>query len=319
MGARITTETRSLKRKDPLTPMNARWLATLALLGSVFLWGSSFIALKIAFRHYDPMVVIFGRMAIASMCFLFFLNKFKDIIYRKGDFKYLLFMAFCEPCLYFIFEAKAIENTTAAQAGIITATLPLLVAVAAGLLLNEKITRHTLAGGVLALAGACWLSVGGTPSPDAPNPALGNFFEFIAMVCATGYIITLKHLTNRYSALFLTAVQAFVGAIFYLPFLFLPHTTLPTYLAPASAIAIVYLGAFITIGAYGLYNYANSRIPASQAVVFINLIPVVSVALGWIVLGETFTGSQYAASILVFAGVYVSQEREPRKTAESTG
>jgi len=33
-------------------------------------WGSSFIALKIAFAAHDPMQVIFWRMAIGSLLFL---------------------------------------------------------------------------------------------------------------------------------------------------------------------------------------------------------------------------------------------------------
>ena len=43
--------------------------------------------------------------------------------------------------------------------------------------------------------GAVWMSVSGEPTADAPHPALGNFLEFIAMMCAVGYIITLKRLS----------------------------------------------------------------------------------------------------------------------------
>ena len=45
-------------------------LAQFALILAMVLWASSFIALKFAFRTYDPLVVIFGRMLIASICFL---------------------------------------------------------------------------------------------------------------------------------------------------------------------------------------------------------------------------------------------------------
>ena len=112
--------------------------------------------------------------------------------------------------------------TTASQAGMITAMLPLMVAVGARVVLGEILTVRTMAGFGVAIVGACWLSMAGQPSMDAPNPMLGNFLEFMAMVCATGYIISLKHLTARYSPFFLTAVQAFLGAVFFFPFLFLP-------------------------------------------------------------------------------------------------
>jgi drug/metabolite transporter (DMT)-like permease len=293
----------------PLPP--AVWAPYASLTAATLLWASSFIALKVAFRTYDPMVVIFGRMAVACLCFAVFLPRFRATVrYRRGDGRRILAMALCEPCLYFLFEAKALTLTSASQAGMITALLPLMVAVCARAFLNEPLHLRTVAGFLLAVAGACWLSAAGAPSAGAPNPALGNFLEFLAMVCATGYIISMKHLTYRYPSFFLTAVQAFIGAVFFLPFLALPQTRLPVHLDPLAAAAVVYLGAAVTLGAYGLYNFGVSRVPASQAGAFINLIPVFTVALGWLLLGERFTGGQYAACLLVFLGLAVSQGRE---------
>ena len=289
-------------------------VAILSLTAAMFLWGSSFVALKLAFQQYDPMFVIFARMALASVCFLPFLFKYRPVLPRRRDLKYFLFMALCEPCLYFLFEAAALQNTTASQAGMITAMLPLLVAVAARFFLKEHITGKTMAGFVLAITGAVWLSISGESSEGAPNPPLGNFLEFLAMVAATGYIITLKRLTRDYSPFFLTAVQAFIGALFFLPFLSLPSTTLPAQFHPVSAGAVLYLGTAVTMGAYGLYNFGVSRLPASQASAFVNLIPVFTVFLGWLILGETFTAPQYIASIAIFAGIFLSQSgsgREP--------
>ena len=291
-----------------------RWFAYASLLLAMMLWASSYIALKIAFRSYDPMVVIFGRMSVASLCFLFIIKRLKGRGYQKGSLKYILFMVFCEPCLYFIFEAKALENTSASQAGIIAAMLPLLVAVTAHFFLKEIISKRILTGFIIAIVGACWLSVTGEVGEGAPNPPLGNFYEFVAMVFATGYIITLKRLTATYSPFFLTALQAMVGCGFYMLLLFLPSTTLPTRIDPVATIAVIYLGAIITTGAYGLYNFGVSRIPVSQATAFINLIPVFTVFLGWLILDESLTPLQYAASGLIFAGIFISQERA-RKTA----
>ncbi len=291
---------------------NSNWIALTALLLAMFLWASSFIALKLAFMAYDPMVVIFGRMAVASLCFLLLLKNIRRNSYRQGDWKPLMFMAFCEPCLYFIFEALALKNTDASQAGMICALLPLLMAVAARLVLKETITRLTLSGFFLAIVGAVGLSAAATSTEQSPNPILGNFLEFVAMVCAVGYMITVKTLSDRYSPWFLTAVQAWVGAVFYLPLLFLPGTTWPTSFVPLPFFSIIYLGVFITLGAYGLYNYGMSKVPASQASAFVNLIPVITLALGWAVLDEKLTIVQYGGSALVLAGVYLSHKGSPK-------
>lgn len=272
------------------------------------LWASSFIALKLAFTVYDPMFVIFGRMFSASILFLLCIPMFRKNRLRKEDLKFLAFMVVCEPCCYFLFEAAAIVHTSASQAGMITAMLPLMVAVAASVYLKEVITLRTIAGFITAIAGACLLSFYARVDGHAPNPVLGNFFEFLAMVCATGYTIMLKKLSSRYDPFFLTAIQAFAGTIFYLPLLFFGRSILPLRYDPVPALSILYLGVFVTIGAYGLYNYALSKVPASQASAFINLIPVFTVIMGSMILGERFTPFQYLASAIVIGGVFLSQD-----------
>lgn len=286
-----------------------RWVAVAGLLTAMLLWGSSFVVLKLAFRYYEPMFVIFGRMVVASFCFMFFWGRFRHNDYQRGDWKHLLVMALFEPCLYFLFEAKAVQNTTASQAGMITAILPLMVAVSAQVFLKESIGKRTLLGFVLAVAGVCWLSLSSEATSEAPNPHLGNFLQFMAMVCATGYTIAIKKLTFRYNPIFLTAVQALVGSVFFLQFVLWGAVAVPKTFEVVPAMAVVYLGVFITVGAYGLYNYGLSCIPASQAAAYVNLIPVFTLLLAWIVLGERFTPGQYAASLLVLLGVFLSQDK----------
>jgi len=292
-----------------VTDDTRRRLPAFCLILAMLLWASSFVALKLAFRGYHPMQVIFGRMFIASLCFLPFLPSFRKINWRKRDLKFLLVMAICEPCLYFLFEARALELTSASQAGMITAILPLLVAILAWSVLREKISRRTLAGFSLAICGALWLSLAGEASEAAPNPLLGNFFEFLAMICAAGYTVSLKHLSANYPPLFLTAFQAFLGSLFFFPFLLLPGVGFPMSLEAGPALATIYLGTVITFGAYACYNFGVSRIPASQAAGYINLIPVFSVLLGMLILGETLNVSQWLACGLVFGGVWLSSRR----------
>jgi drug/metabolite transporter (DMT)-like permease len=285
-------------------------IAAAGLVLAMVLWASSFVALKIAFGVYHPMVVLFGRMVVATVCFLVLFIWFRHLLsYTKGDYKYLLFMALCEPCLYFLFEARALENTTASQAGMITALLPILVVLAAAWLLKERVAFNTWTGSFMAVAGVCWLTLASVPTGDAPDPVKGNILEFLAMVCATGYTITLKRLTNRYSPFFLTALQAFCGSVFFFPFLLLPSTRLPHHFEVEAGLAILYLGVVITLGAYGLYNFGLKHIPANKACAYVNLIPVFSVIMGWMLLGESFSLQQCLAASLVMAGVCISQRR----------
>lgn len=285
-------------------------LPTLAMLVAMVLWGSSFAVMKYAFFELDPMLVVLGRLVVASLCFLPFILHFVKVPVRKKHLLPMLGMGLCEPCLYFHFEAAALQQTSASQASMITTILPLLVAFAAGTILGEHISRKTVIGFIVAAAGALWLTLAGEGTPHAPNPALGNFLEFLAMVCATGYIILMKYLSRDLSSFFLTAVQCVLGALFFLPVLLLPQVHIPETISLSGVSIILYLGVVVSVGAYGLYNFGISRIPANQASVFINLIPVFAVILGFVILGEQFTFWQFLACAVVFCGVILSQDRK---------
>ena len=282
--------------------------AIMCLVVAMALWGSSFIALKLAFTELPPLWVIFGRMAIGSLVFLLAWRWRGQMHYRAGDWKYLLGLAACEPCLYFLFEALALQHTSAAQAGMVTALLPLLVAVGAMFFLGERVNRTTLAGFLLALFGAVWLSLAGSADEHASNPLLGNFYELLAMLCAMGYTLLLKHLSTRYSAFLLTAMVAFVGTLFFLPLAWF-SAPLPSAVSPKGLAAVAYLGVLVTVVAYGLYNFGVSRLPASQASAFTNLIPLFTLLFAILILGERLNAMQIMAAAVVFAGVLLSQWR----------
>ena len=61
------------------------WLPVVCLVTAMVLWASSFIALKIAFRAYSPMIVIWGRMLVGSFCFLFLLPRLRQVRIRRRD------------------------------------------------------------------------------------------------------------------------------------------------------------------------------------------------------------------------------------------
>lgn len=296
---------------------HASLAAVAALTLATLLWAGSFIAMKVAMRAYAPLLVVFARMALASAVFALFIPRMGSWPAIKADLKPILFMAFCEPCLYFVFESTALRLTQASQAGMVTSMLPLLTAVVAARTLGERLSARTLAGLCLSVAGVAGLSLASESSDAAPHPALGNFLEFLAMCCAVGYIVTAKKLSVRHSPLFLTAAQSFVGALFFLPAVF--FSPWPDSLPLGPSLAVVFLGLGVTFVAYGLYNYGVGQVPASRAATFINLIPVFTLLFSWIVLGEALRPVQYAAAAVVLTGVWLSTRPGPAQKASSRG
>jgi len=283
------------------------WIAVGILITAMMVWASSFIALKSAIGPIGPMTVIFGRMFIASLCFLYFIKSFMKLKFTKDDVKYIALMVTFEPCMYFMFEVKALQYTTAGQAGMITSMMPLITAVGAGIVLKEIISKKLIIGSLLAVSGAIWLSLSANISESATNPLLGNTLEFFAMICGAGYAISIRHLTKKFSALFLTAIQAFVGFIFFLPFALWEYNTMVMDFNQEALLWVVYLGVVVTLGGYGLFNYALSRVEASKASMFINLIPVFTLLLAFLILGEKLSFIEMVASSIILSGVFITQ------------
>jgi drug/metabolite transporter (DMT)-like permease len=294
----------------------------LCLAGAVLLWGTSFVAMKYALTGFSPLAVVFLRMALASALLALVWGRVPKAGRRRGDLTWLGLMCLLQPCLYFPLEGYAVTLTTSAQAGMISSLVPLLVAAGAWAFLREALSARMIAGVALSLGGVVWLSLGGAADHNAPNPALGNMLELLAMCCASGYMLVLKHLSSRYDSWHLTGLQVFAGALFFLPGAL---ATEPGWLAePARALAAVprnawlavaYLGGVVTLAAFGLYHKAVACLSSAQAAASINLVPLVAVFAGWLLLGETLAPAQFAACALILAGVLLGQSRHRTRSA----
>ena len=283
--------------------------ASLCLLFATFLWGSSFVALKYTVNSYDPIFIVFLRMLIVSIISLCLWRWVKRVQYQHGDWKYLLTMSLAQPCLYFLFEGYALVNTSASQASVLVSCLPLIVAVLAYYLLKEQLSKAIITGFSLCIGGSLLLTFVSPSSSQASNPVLGNFLEFLAMVCAAYYSVSVKHLAIRYSPLSLIALQGISGTLFFGCFLF--FTGLPVVHNSDALFSILYLGVFVTFGGYGLYNYALGKTSVLTAAAYVNLIPIFSLLLSAILLDELLNFDQWISVLVVFSGVVVSQLHKP--------
>ena len=278
----------------------------LALILAMILWGSSFIALKLALLELPAMQVIFLRMVIGSAGFLLIWPRLRrGFRYRAGDWPLLLGMALFEPCIYFVLEGNGLRFTSAGQAGMITAMLPLMVAIAAWFFINERVSLRQWLGFGIAVTGVFGMTMAGESNDQAPQPLLGNTLQFFAMVSATGYTLLAKQLITRYSAVSLTAFQCFVGVVFFLPLAVLAER--PTEISATGIAILLYLGLAITLGTYGLYNYSLGHLRASVAAGYTNLLPVFALLFSVLLLGERLSAGQWASIAVIFVGVVLSQ------------
>ncbi|MBQ4078944.1 DMT family transporter [bacterium] len=286
--------------------------AYLSVTIAVLLYGTTLTATKICMQYYTTSELMAFRMIISAVLFLpFFFTVYKNIRIERKDIKLILLMMLCEPCLYFLFETNALKYTTSGQAGIVSSLEPVLLVIAARIILKERFVKIVYLGLFICIIGSILLSLASDESELAPNPLLGNFLELIAIILTDTCVITTKYLMDRYPPFFLAGVSVFGGAIF---FTVLNISTGGSFeiIANSSLFLVLYLG-ILTVIAYALYNFAICTLPASKFSPFLFLLPIAAVFFGWFFLGETFNMQQLAACILVFIGIYICQVNNKRK------
>jgi len=299
-----------LKKQNSNTMVGfSSFVPILSILGAVLLWGSSFSAMRVVLRDLDPYAAVSCRLIVALVCILPFLGRLMPKNYQKGDYKILIPTVLLQPCLYFLFESNALKLTTSSQAGIITACVPVMVSFGAWLFLSETISYKTIIGLFLSIAGVILLTLFQSSDGQALNPVLGNVLEIGAMICGACNMILIKQLSSRYNTWTLTAMQVMAGALFFLPGLKGVIHSDPSIWTFQLIALLLFLGIFVSLIAFGLYNYGISKIPASKASIFINLVPVTAVFLGWIALNEVLNTKQWIAASIVIFGVFLSNNK----------
>ncbi|MCF8080771.1 MAG: DMT family transporter [Desulfobacterales bacterium] len=283
-------------------------LPVVAIVAATLFWGGSFSAMRVSVQALGPWSVMWFRMIVALLLLVPFAGRLWPSAYRPGDWKLLLPMALFQPCLYFFFESSALQFTTSSQAGVIAAAVPLMVAFAAWLSLSETISKGALLGMGISIAGVAGLTLLQGSGSGAQHPLLGNSLEMLAMASAAVSMVLVKRLSARYNPWTLTGLQTLAGAVFFLPGAPGLFGSLDAW-TPQVIVSMLFLGTFVTLGAFGLYNWGMSRLTASRASVFINLVPVFAVAFGWTLLGEALNPLQCLAAAAVIAGVWLGQHR----------
>lgn len=294
---------------------SSRVVPLLCLAGAVVFWGTGYGGAKAALASFSPMTVVWLRMVVATVVFAPFWRRLPRPDYRRGDWKILALIGLLMPCVYYSFEGWALHFTTSSQAGVVSALSPLFVGVGAWLIFKEHVGARQIVAIAISLAGVAMLSLGGVSGVSAPEPTLGALLELLAIISGSGWMLAVKHLGPRYDPWLLTGGQAAVGAVAFLPFALLTGPSSLVHASPQAWGCIVYLAVVVTLGAFGLYNTALTMMPASRASIAINVVPVVALFTGWILLGETMSGLQLGACVVILGAVVLGESDRYRKAA----
>ncbi|MFZ5647017.1 MAG: DMT family transporter [Bacillota bacterium] len=286
-----------------------------AALAVAFIFGLSFVFTKDTLTYLSPFQLLGLRFGLAALSLtLLVALRLVKLNIKTEHLPELLKIAVWQPVLYFIFETYGINYTTASESGVVIALAPMAVMVLSIIMLGERITAGQGVCVASAVAGVAVIALAGTDtqsgSPSA-NHLLGILMLFGAVTAAGFYNIFSRRAAKRLAPFAITFVMMWLGAIVFNS-IGLSQSYLTGQLAgyytslqhPQVVAGIVYLGLLSSVTAFFLLNYALSRMPASRAAVFLNLIPIVSLMAGILFYGERLGEWQIAGCGLIMLGVW---------------
>jgi drug/metabolite transporter (DMT)-like permease len=271
-------------------------------------WSFSFIWTRVAILSFPPMTLITLRLIIASVL-LFVVamvsGKFQKL--RRKDFKLFLLLAFFEPFLYYVGETFGLTMVESTLAAVIVSTIPLFAPMLAFLILRERIGWANIVGIVISLVGVFFVIY--QPGGGFTTNPWGVALLFLAVFAAICYATTLRKISTYYSTFNVIFYQSFIGLFFFIPTFFLTDfsTVMSIHVSKESLLALIMLSVFASVVAFVLFAGAVREVGVTRTNVFVNLIPVFTAILSWLILDEIITVSKWFGILIVVLGLFISQ------------
>ncbi len=290
---------------------------------AMIIWGLSFIWSSQTYKSLNPTATIFLRLVIATVFFSAILFSFRlNEKIRREHLKLFAIAALFEPFLYFIFEGYGLIYTSPIISSAIIAMIPLVTPVAAAIFLKERLSAMNIVGLIVSFTGVIVMLL--NKDMEFSASPLGIMFLFLTVLVAVGYSIALIKLTHLYKPMTVTWMQNIIGMIYFIPLVFIMEKFMPSDFGNVRAyiVPLVCLGIFCSAIAYALWAYAYSKLGASKANVYTNLIPVFTAIFSYIILifnrdnmdisdieAYELNMQKIAGIALVVGGLFLSQKK----------
>ncbi|MFL6628439.1 MAG: DMT family transporter [Burkholderiaceae bacterium] len=268
--------------------------------------GSTVVASRIIAAGLPPFSAAALRFAIALPIFLALMRWRGLHLPRPGlhDGLMLVLQALCGSVGYAVLLVAGLRSTSAADAGVITGTLPAVGALVGALVLRERIGGRLLASIALACAGVA--AVVAVPGPAASRHDYGgDALVLAAVACEALFLLLNKRLRAPVAPLAQSTLMCGLGlALTLVPAVFEHAWSQPA--DPAALLGVVYYAIVPTVGGYLLWYAGAARVSAGVASLYTAVLPVSALALAAVVLGEAIGPGQLVGAGCVLAAIAVS-------------
>jgi drug/metabolite transporter (DMT)-like permease len=270
------------------------------------LWGMPYLFIKVAVDDgVSPVFLAWVRVVLGAAVLLALAWRAGTLGSLRGRWRWVAVFGVVEVSLPFPLIAAGEQHVTSSLAAIIVAAAPLFVAMLALRYdAEERATGARLAGLLLGLAGV--VALVGIDVAGRTDELLGALAVLFAAFCyAVGPMVLKRHLADLDPRASMGAALAVAAVVLTPAMIVNPPDAVP----PGSAlVSLAVLGVFCTAAAFVFYGALVAEAGPGRALVITYIAPVVAVALGVAVLGETPGAGAIAGLLLILAGSWLSTD-----------
>ncbi|MDD7307160.1 MAG: DMT family transporter [Eubacteriales bacterium] len=287
---------------------------------AALVWSGAFIAGKFAVPYVPAFTLTFLRFLISSAV-LYPVMKLYNRAHPKDNFKLtkkyiplFLFNGIVGMLGYHALFFTALKYTSAINSSIIGAMNPIVTTVIASITMKQKTPPVQTAGIALSFTGVVLTITGDNLSMlTSFDFNRGDIFMAAAVICWASYAVMSKAKGAEVPPLALTFYSFVFCTITLIPFVIWEHPWTLEKIPVSAILAIIFMAVFSSVIGYMLQQIAIKKIGASKSSIFVNLVPVFSIILSVIILGEELIPVKIFTSLLIIAGVCICQMSGKRK------
>ncbi|MDP8938018.1 MAG: DMT family transporter [Actinomycetota bacterium] len=273
----------------------------LALLA--FIWGWSFLFIKVAVAGMTPSTVAATRIALGMVVLLAVMRaKGLRLPTERTWWRHFTVVALTGSAVPFTLLAWGEQHITSALTAVLNASTPLFAALFVAAMLGERLRGWQWSGLALGFAGVGVAA--GVGSDDLAGSSLAGEAAAVAAGACYGLAMTYTkaHLVSI-PPLVAAAGQLVMATILLTPVAVATTASQGISLTPRRVAAITLLGVFGTGFAYVLNYRSIAELGATVASAVTYLVPVVAVSVGVLFLGEDFHLRLVAGGLLTVGGI----------------
>ncbi len=276
-----------------------------------FMWATQVPVIRFIGDRLGPITVAFIPMIVSTLIFLPFLwaeNKRRNVKFRWrwSELKYFMLSGLIGIFVMQYAYTLGSKLTIAANAGIITLTIPVFVAVLASFMLKEKLNIIRLISFVLAIGGVLMTSVSDISGANIFQGKyfVGNMIFLFACFCCAFYNTYCKLLVDKkFTELEILVYSSIIGSFASIPLIIWVEPFHFTEFIHSGTIAVTGI-LELSIFVYGvpalLFFYVLKRLDITQAILGTYLLPFFIALMGIFLLNEKISFLMIIGGIIIF-------------------